>query len=152
MLAFAASGWGTAMAAALCPHANLNAAKSAAEKRAVKSRPASKPHCHDSAMEQDAGAQMEMPPSVPGSKASYASLGLQDETPCTHCMGQNEIPVSTVLAVQKAEQKRSLESPVTQAILQATPALTLARPVIYRQGAPPGPSTPKHLLISLLLI
>lgn len=159
VLAFAASGWGAIAAAALCPHANV--AKTVAAVNAVEghachpSQPeaVAKPHCHeDSAMEQEAAADMEMPPAVSDNKGVSAALTLPDSVPCTHCMGRPELPASTVVARPQVEQRRSLELATTQATPLATPTLSFTKPVIYRQGAPPGSLTPKHLLIGVLLI
>lgn len=56
------------------------------------------------------------------------------------------------MARQQSEQKRGFEPQPLQAVTPAIPAPSFAKPVLYRQGAPPGISKPKHLLIGLLLI
>lgn len=163
MLALLASGWGSVAAAVLCPHAMSSAWKrGAAEDMAaeqachlVKPETVAKPHCHDSDAGQEATDGMDgmeassaMPRAVDGS----AALALPQNVPCTHCLSRPEVPASTVVVRQQAEQKRSLEPAALQSALPAAPAPSFAKPVLYRQGAPPGSSTPKHLLISILLI
>ena len=160
MLALAASGWGAIVAAVLCPHANMSAARTlkaesmtdAHASRAAKTENAAKPHCHDSAPKQEATADMEMPQAPAGDTGGAAALSLPSEVPCTHCIGRQEIPASTVIARTAVEQKRSLEPAITQAATLAVPSLSFTQPVINRQGAPPGSHTPKHLLIGVLLI
>jgi hypothetical protein len=146
VLAFAASGWGSIIAAALCPHATLKAAKVVRSERtlaepschSVKPRVAAKPDCHhDSSMEDE---------------GQSPAFGLADNTPCTHCLSKPEVPASNVIAVQKLEQKRSLDVATVQTASFVIPAIAFIRPVLYRQGAPPGSTTPKHLLVSVLLI
>ncbi|HEV7842606.1 MAG TPA: hypothetical protein VGO69_02865 [Pyrinomonadaceae bacterium] len=160
MLAFAASGWSSIVAVALCPHANSNATKTVAAVNVadahachpVQAETVAKPHCHeDSAMEQEATAGIEMPRAMPGNKGSSVALTLPENVPCTHCMGRPELPASTVVARPQVEQKRSIE-PAVQAASLVMSTLSFTQPVIYRQGAPPGSLTPKHLLIGVLLI
>jgi hypothetical protein len=161
VLAFAASGWGSIVAAALCPHATLTAARTmTVQEEAGQSCHSAKPEtrteldCHDgSVTEHESAAKAEAPPAVPGSAYGDAAFGQTDNTPCTHCLGRPELPASTVVAVRTVEQKRGLEpAPVQTASPAMLPALAFTRPVLYRQGAPPGSTTPKHLLISVLLI
>lgn len=161
VLAFAASGWGSVLAAALCPHANLGAAKAvAAVNMAVdqachsaKPEIVAKPDCHDPSMGQETAADMEPSHAMPGNEGNSAALvALPENLPCTHCMGRPEIPASTVIARQNVAPKRSPEPATAQAASPLIPLLSFTLPVIYRQGAPPGSSTPKHLLISVLLI
>jgi hypothetical protein len=159
VLAFAASGWGSIVAAALCPHANAAKAFAAVnvdEDHAchpVQPEIVAKPHCHeDSAMEQQATKGMETPPAVAGNKDKSATLTLPENVPCTHCMGRPELPASTMIARPQVEQKRGLELTATQAASLAIRTPSFTEPVIYRQGAPPGSLIPKHLLTGVLLI
>ncbi|HEY0322544.1 MAG TPA: hypothetical protein VGC66_16430 [Pyrinomonadaceae bacterium] len=160
VLAFAASGWGHVIAAALCPHANPGAAKAVAAVNmageyachSTKPEIAAKPDCHDPSMGQETAADMEPSHAMPGNEGNRAALvALPENVPCTHCMGRTELPASTVIARQNVEPKRSLE-PATLQAASPLPLFSFTLPVVYRQGAPPGSSTPKHLLISVLLI
>lgn len=145
VLAFAASGWGHVVAAALCPHAR--AIKTPASDSKVKAQPA----CHhEMAMSEE--ARTEPPRSVPESKREGATLSLPDNSPCTHCISRPEAPASTTIARTQLEQKRGPDFLPVEAFAPEMGALSFKQPVLYRQGAPPGPNTPRHLLISLLLI
>jgi hypothetical protein len=106
---------------------------------------------HEVAPEMEAASDADATPAV-RDNADSAALKEPDNRPCTHCLGKPEIPASTVQIIQKVEQKRSLEPAPVQAALPVMPTLAFIQPVLYRQGAPPGSNTPKHLLISLLLI
>lgn len=151
VLAFAASGWGAAVAAALCPHARARALNTPASESKIKA----KPHCHDQmAMTGEASEESKQPSyPLPQRIAEGAALfSLPDNVPCTHCISQTEIPASTVIARAQVEQKRGLELLPAEAFAPQTEALSFKQPVLYRPGAPPGRATPKHLLNSLLLI
>jgi hypothetical protein len=164
LLALAAGGWGSVVAAVLCPHASSNAFKPVAVERAaaveachsVKPEAAAKPHCHDSGTSQEANAADEMeaqePATLPVSGGDRLTLRLPQNVPCTHCLGRPEVPSSTVIVQQQAGQRRVLEPALLQATTPVTPAPSFIKPVLYRQGAPPGPYKPKHLLLGILLI
>jgi hypothetical protein len=162
VLALSAGGWGALVAAVLCPHANSGifkpgAAQSMAADYAchpVKVETRRKPHCHEEGMaEQAEGATVDDASSnaIPGNTGSLA-LDLPQNVPCTHCLSRPEVPASTITARQQSEQRRSLEPAVLQSAAPSTPAQSFAGTVAYRQGAPPGSYTPKHLLIGILLI
>lgn len=162
-LALAASGWGAVAAAVLCPHANSAAsmrgeANSAAEEPAchqVKPEPVAKPHCHDSGAEQEAGGaavEAEARRALTVASGDATALAVPQNLPCTHCLSRPEVPASTVIARQQSEQKRSFETPALQAITLVLPTHSFTKPLMYRQGAPPGPPTPRHLLTGILLI
>jgi hypothetical protein len=162
VLALSAGGWGAVVAAVLCPHANSGLFKpGAAQNMAadyachpVKVEKRQKPHCHeDETAEQEEGATIDDASSnaMPGNRGSMA-LDLPQNVPCTHCLSRPEVPASTIIARQQSEQRRSLEPAVPPSATPAIPARSFAGTVAYRQGAPPGSHTPKHLLIGILLI
>jgi hypothetical protein len=149
VLAFAASGWGSAVAAALCPHARASALNRPASESKLKA----KPHCHDEmAMKEEAGEEGEQSGTMPERKLEGAALSLPDNSPCTHCISRPEAPASTVIARTKVEEKRVIDFLPVETFAPESGALSFKQPVLYRQGAPPGPATPRHLLIGLLLI
>lgn len=167
VLALAAGGWGAVVAAVLCPHAGGSIAFRTGAARSltvsgeachsVKPEPVAKQHCHDA--EQDAaGAETETPEATPVAVSNSdafrdgEAFELPQNIPCTHCLSRPEAPSSTLVARQQAEQKRDVEPATLSAATPPTAAYTFAKPVLYRQGAPPGSSTPKHLLIGILLI
>lgn len=95
---------------------------------------------------------MEQAHAMPGDSGSGAAFGLQDDESCAHCMGRPQPPTSTIIARQQAEPRRSVEPAIIQAAPLAAPPDSFTQPVLYRQGAPPGSLTPKHLLTGVLLI
>lgn len=160
MLAFAASGWSSMVSAALCPRANGSMADTvmpaglAADHSScplAKPAPASKPACHDSSMDDAAMGDMGQAQAAPYASNAGVALGSPEDA-CTHCMGRQELPASTRIVRQKVETGRNLEAPAVQAVAMPVAPASYARRVLYRQGAPPGPYTPRHILISLLLI
>lgn len=159
LLALAASGWNALAATALCPHAGGNAQKAVMARNmsaghaggALRPEAASKPDCHDSAMEHDMKGGAVTVDAMPGSSEDSARLGLPYESTCTHCMNRTEVSTSTSMA-RRVEPKRSLKTAAAKTVSLALPVRAFSQPVLYRQGAPPGSPIPKHLLISLLLI
>ena len=158
MLALAAGGWGSVVAAVFCPHANGFAAKAftadsvADEPACHTAKPAAKPDCHDSTMEQGAMGDMKQAHAVHRGSGSSATFGLKDGESCAHCMGRPQLPTSNVIARRQAEPRRNVEPAIIQAAPLAAAPNSFTQPVVYRQGAPPGSLIPKHLLIGVLLI
>lgn len=162
LLALAAGGWGSIVAAAFCPHMN-GKAEGAGTAQSLAADDASchtklevepRPSCHDSATEQQpsAAADTDSAHAMPADGVREQEvLGLPGVA-CTHCMSRPESPVSTAISRQQAAPKRSLELPLSQAPLLRAPQVSFILPVLYRQGAPPGFNLPKHLLIGVLLI
>lgn len=156
MLSLAASGWGAVFAAVLCPHANSSTARNAPAAHAhhqAKPEKAASPRCHDSAMEQETEVEAEPSPVTPGNAGDGTALALPQSLPCTHCLSSPEAPASTAtIARQQSEQRRDLGPAALQASMPAAPVRVFANPVLYRQGAPPAPHIPTHLLAGVLLI
>jgi hypothetical protein len=70
------------------------------------------------------------------------------------CASRPQIPPAPIVARRGAEQSKqdlgALLKPALKAITQ--PTSSFAPPVTSRQHAPPGDSTPRHVLISVFLI
>jgi hypothetical protein len=156
VLALGAGGWGAVVAVTLCPHARLAvAAGNVTEDQAchqAKPEPVAQPHCHDSGMAQEATGEMPAPRVLTDNSGRSAALVSTDEVACAHCIGRSELPASTLVVRQRPEPKRSLELAAPQSTSLTTPTVSFTQPVSYRQGAPPGRLTPKHLLMGVLLI
>lgn len=164
VLALAASGLGGLMAAALCPHARVSRTKTSAPAttaQACHEQPVvqSQAHCHDSMtaeqgemeeMAVESAATVDDTTEAPA-RDERASLG-QPAQACTHCMSSPESTVSTVVLRQQVETKRGVEMAAAQTTPVATPTTSFTHTVLFRQGAPPGLSPPRHLLISVFLI
>lgn len=148
VLAFAASGWGYTVAAALCPHARASQAPAAVQKLNRQ------PECHhEMAMNGEERAESRPSPALPERRARGSALSLPENLPCTHCMGSSEAPASTTTTARpQLEQKRGPDLLPANVSSPPAQALSFRQPVPYRQGAPPGAAAPRHLLIGLLLI
>ena len=71
---------------------------------------------------------------------------------CTHCLDRSELP-ATPNAYQVNRLKRSLDAGVSyRATPLAPPSALFAKPVLSRQGSPPGARLSKHLLIGVFII
>jgi hypothetical protein len=142
-IALSAGGWGSVLAAAVCPHAG----------RAPKPVQA-KPHCHADAPAA-AMSGMEMPVAAEASPEppSCNARAPQHNETCAHCLTHNA-PVPAPLSLrQKNESKRTADVIAPNSLsTPVAPQPLLALPVLTRQGAPPGTSTRRHILNSIFLI
>ena len=156
LLALCVSGWSGALAAALaCPHARGEASRVMAKANHSSpedhsccraKRAQAEPHC--STTERGAMSNMQM---MPLARANFEAIDQPVES-CTHCMDRSELP-ATPTAYQANRFKRSVDAGVSHT---ATPLASLTalfvKPVLYRQGSPPGDRVSKHLLISVFII
>jgi hypothetical protein len=92
---------------------------------------------------------MQMPPTAAGDK-----VGSLEQPLASCCASRPEIPPAPIVASRGAEQSKqdlgAILKPALKAITQ--PTSSFAPPVSSRQHAPPGASTPRHVLISVFLI
>jgi hypothetical protein len=130
------SGWGQTLAAAFCPHARGGHACCLANRRS-----------HDHASRHEAA-----PPSSKVTAGGVAASLAQPTEECGHCMSHPRLPA--VPAAGAASQLNSVEglaAPPPAAVADAsTPVFTPA--IISRQQAPPGVSSPRHVLLSVFRI
>jgi hypothetical protein len=157
LLAFCVSGWSSVLAAALdCPHAknearrvmaNANHSSPAAEHSCCRAKRAqAEPHC--STPEHVAMSEMQ---TMPIARADFSAVDQPAES-CTHCIDRSEFP-ATPTAYQVNRLKRSVDAGVSHtAAPLAPPSALFAKPVLSRQGSPPGARLSKHLLISVFII
>lgn len=160
MLALVAGGWGTVAAAMLCPHANVNRAVTGASS-AIEEDHASchapqpviqkQAHCHDAGMEEETAASVKTQVSETSLAPNATKLTLPAGA-CAHCLSRPEIPAQASLARLKLQPKSGVEVAAPRSASALMPPVAFTRPVVYRQGAPPGPQTPLHLLNSVILI
>lgn len=143
-IALSAGGWGSVLAAAVCPHVG-STPKPVLE---------AKPHCHADAPPA-AMSDMEMPVEARASlePLSRDAQALQHNETCAHCLTHSAPVPAPVSLRQKNESKRAADviAPDSVPTLVA-PQPLLALPVLTRQGAPPGASTRRHILNSIFLI
>ena len=88
---------------------------------------------------------------MPIARADFGAIDQPAES-CTHCIDRSELP-ATPAAYQVNQIKRNVDAGVshTETPLAPTSAL-FAKPVLSRQGSPPGARVSKHLLISVFII
>lgn len=131
-----ASGWGQTLAAAFCPHALGGHACCLANRTS---------HKHDHASHHEATPS-------PNTTAGGVAASLDQPTEkCGHCMSHPQLP--TTPAAGAAGQSMSgggLAAPPAAVADAATPIFTKA--IISRQHAPPGVSSPRHVLINVFRI
>jgi hypothetical protein len=144
------SGWGQTLAAAFCPHARGGHACCLANRTSHKHGHTSH---HEAAPTGGMGGTEASPPSS-GTNAGgdVTSLGQPSEE-CGHCMSHSRQPAAPLAAGAAGQPKPGADStappPAAFADAQAavfTPAIT------SRQHAPPGASSPRHVLISVFRI
>ena len=132
------SGWGHVLAAAFCP--NMQDMPGCTMQMADTSAPG-----HEG-MEM---GDMQMPPAATENKAHALE---QPFVSC--CASRPEVPPAPVVASRGAEQSKqdlgAVLKPSPKAI--TPPAPSFFPPVTSRQHAPPGASTPRHVLVSVFLI
>jgi hypothetical protein len=133
------SGWGHVLAAAFCP--NMQDMPGCAMQMG---------DAHASGHEGMEMGDMQMPPAASAENKS----GALERPLVSCCASRPEIPPAPVVASRGAEQSKQdsgvLLKPVPKAI--APPAPSFAPQVTSRQHAPPGASTPRHVLVSVFLI
>ncbi len=158
VLALLAGGWGTVAAALLCPHANISRAvvgASSANEQDQTSCHAPQPviqkqaHCHDAGMEEEAAGSRE---NRENNLAPNATNFSQPTGACAHCLSRPEIPAQASRAGLRLQPKSGVEIATPRSDLSLAPPAAFTQTVVYRQGAPPGPQTPLHLLNSVILI
>jgi hypothetical protein len=152
LLALFAGGWGSVIAATLCPHM-------AQDHRCcpVERNPAHAAHAHDSMKHTDGMGDMDMSGASESADAADGvvadSLAVPDGD-CEHCMGRREVPATPVAATYVSLGRQGADAaPLRPAARLTELSLSFTPPVSARQHAPPGPATTaRHVLIGVFLI
>ena len=142
------SGSGVLAAALFCPHLQGDGHAMGNDHTCCRAK-VKHAQIHGSAAHHEAMGDMEMEPAVADSEINL--LG-QPAASCTHCMGRTELPTKRVKAREPNQKRPGTDAPQRQTTPLAPMAASYAPPVAPMQGAPPGLSTRKHLLIGVLLI
>lgn len=138
---FFVSGWGHVLASAFCPNMQ------------------DMPNCHMQAENVSTSSHeghegMEMGDMQNRQSATESKAGALERPLASCCASRPEIPPAPVVTSRGAEQSKqdlgTILKPALKAITQ--PTSTFAPLVTSRQHAPPGDSTPRHVLISVFLI
>jgi hypothetical protein len=136
------SGWSHVLAAAFCPN--------------MKDMPGCTMQTGNTSTSTSSHEGMEMGDMqmTPGSAEGEVNANALERPLVSCCAARPEIPPSPVIASRGAEQSKqnlgAILKPALKAI--APPTTSFAPPVTSRQHAPPGASTPRHVLISVFLI
>ncbi|HEX8844587.1 MAG TPA: hypothetical protein VF791_08080 [Pyrinomonadaceae bacterium] len=153
LLTLALSGWGTALAAAVCPHAGMKQAQAAVEEDS---------HCHgktetaaghhSASHRKQAIAGKETPHAAhrrnksAGGRAQFAGT-------CAHCASHNQFPNALASArelnLKKNDASVAHEQPTRLAVVVSAACAPRLKAV---QHAPPGASKHRHLLLNVFLI
>ena len=132
------SGWSHVLAAAFCPN--------------MKEMPGCPMQKESPSTTEHAGMEMGGM-EVPSSPTSEV-VGALERLPLSCCANRPYAPPAPTVASKGAEQSKRNPLAILKPALKviARLATSFAPPVISRQHAPPGASTPRHVLISLYLI
>lgn len=131
-------GWGHVLAAAFCPNMR------------------DMPRCPMQAAETSAHGHegMEMGDAQHRPAAVEGGVGSLERPLASCCASGPEVPTAPVVAARGTEQSKrdpgALLKPTVEAV--EPPAPSFAPAVTYRQHAPPGARTPRHVLVGVFLI
>jgi hypothetical protein len=149
------SGWGGVLTSALCPHAARAAVAPLAESMGMAddhacchAQKAEKDeHCPTSSREAMSDMDMKAPAAAePQSLAAPAGS-------CSHCIIHKGLPTAPVNPRDARQNNSDANQRASQnAKTVAPPAARLVSTIVPTQGAPPGATARKHLLLSIFLI
>ncbi|HEX8138654.1 MAG TPA: hypothetical protein VF544_13895 [Pyrinomonadaceae bacterium] len=158
LCALCLSGWGGVLAAAFCPHASASARAAASVEAGQEmdddhacchadARDAQEEHCSNSSHE----AMVETKARPATERHSQALAPSEDS--CSHCIGRSSLPVRPAKASEPSQHRHDARGPAKdEAKPVAPPIFRIVSSIAPTQGAPPGPTARKHLLLSIFLI
>jgi hypothetical protein len=151
LLSLLVSGWGNVFAAAFCPHdagKNLTTKTNATSCHQMGEEQSSHSESHSRAMN---GMEM-LPVAQPEGQAEIIPVGQLIGT-CTHCVGQENTPVTAATARELSLQKRDAGASVEKSAMSEVALTAFFSPkFVPTQNAPPGPANRKHLMLGVFLI
>lgn len=157
LLALLVSGWGSMLAATLCPHAgaDLSQAVLAEEHSSCHAQTEQTQEHHSTSLTNSSEAMHDAMPMpalrLHDDKSNIAALTLPAGA-CTHCISQNELPSTPASAQALTLQKRDAGKIVEQTATPISlPAVSIAQ-LTPTQHAPPGLTNSRHILLSVFLI
>ena len=156
IIALLASGWGSVLAATMCPHEGCMTAVAAKRHSASQAEGLSsqKGHCSGSTEQPKNQSHEEAAPAsaeLPTKKRFDAPH--QPTSDCFHCMGAPALPVrsSDESVPSQTHHDAGVASPnVTRT--PVVPRVASFPAITPTQGSPPTPAEPKYLLIQVFLI
>jgi hypothetical protein len=154
-VAFLASGWNNAVAAALCPHQECMGRFATQQQHAAHEVEApSKDGC-SKGVEHSEHASQESPAGASTHEHSaYLFTGAGgNKHSCTHCMDAPATPVRNGFGGESSQARRDAEQQVEPSAASALASGVAAFPALRpTQGSPPTPPRRRHLLINVFLI
>ena len=157
LLTLLVSGWGSVLAATLCPHAGANQPQATLESHSAchtKTEQAAEHHSGSRAGSEAMHHAKTMPkPELRfhGSSNNAAALTLPAGT-CTHCVEQNKLPATPTSALGSALQKHDAGKIIIQTAAPVSLPAVFSVQFAPTQHAPPGRTNRKHILLSVFLI
>jgi hypothetical protein len=151
LLALLVSGWSSIFAASFCPHAAGKKAAAMMEGHSCGREGAEQSHHSESQRQAMDGMEM-MPAAKDDGDGAFVPVGQLIGT-CSHCLGQNDSPITAANARELNVQKRDAGAPVAESAIPLAPPVVFFSPkFIATQNAPPGGANRKHLLLGVFLI
>lgn len=156
LLALLVSGWGSMLAAALCPHLGASQPQAVAAEDPpachAKIEQTNEHHSGSPASEALHGTKIKLPP-APRLHGDNSPAFTQPAGSCTHCVSQNELPAMPAASAQELTlQKRDAGRVVTQTTTIVSLNALFTAQFAPTQHAPPGLTNRKHILLSVFLI
>lgn len=156
LLALLVSGWGSMLAATLCPHAGTSQTQAVAEDHSAchaKIEKTKEHHSNSSGSEALHTAKTKLTPVLRLHGGNNTASFVQPAESCTHCVSQNELPATPAASVQElALQKRDAGKAVEQTTTLVSPSMAFTAQFAPTQHAPPGLTNRKHILLGVFLI
>ncbi len=157
LLALLVSGWGSMLAAALCPHAGANQPQAVMEEHSACHTKTEQPVEHHSGSRSSEAMHHATTMPKPAlrlhgdSNDNAAALTLPAGT-CTHCVEQNKLPATPSGALGTALQKQDAGKIIIQTATPVSLPAVFSVQFAPTQHAPPGRTNRKHILLSVFLI
>lgn len=155
------SAWGNVIAAAFCPRFALN--RDCCLKRGKQVKHESSCHHEMAGMEMD-DMQMQTEADAPGASTQNSQVELTSESsseevaldlpiePCAHCLSHSQPTSGTVSVVVIDPSKRLVETNSLPANWAFGLTAAFADLIVPSEHGPPGPSSPRHVIINVFRI
>lgn len=155
LVALAVSGWGSLLAASLCPYAAKTAAialKTTEHASCHAQGGAAVATAHDQSSTHEAMGYMEATTPTRGESPSASAQLVQSCRPC--CISHGNLPNAPAGGVREARadgrEKHQAAAQDVKAI--APPVAAFVPAIVPTQGSPPGQPVRRHLLLSVFII
>jgi hypothetical protein len=152
LCALALSGWGSVLAAALCPHgmrASAHISKPAGMgEHATCHAESNKAVAHHAASKHEAIAEE----AVPQTKDSSRTVATPSQS-CSHCISHSNLPAAPVnWRESQTSGRETIQATAEDKGTFAPPVVGFVPAVLPVQGSPPGQRVAKYLLLNTFII